>query len=593
MKRSTLIMMAFLLLVASQLMSKQKIGIALSGGGARCLAHIGVLKVFDEYGIVPDQISGTSMGAVIATFYALGWTPDEIADLFRTNDWRQLLNGTISREDFYTGEKRWGPNANFYFRIDDNFNPQLPRSFLSGNRLLLELFRLTFPYTDATSFDSLPISLRVVATDIETGEAVIFRDGALHEVLLASLTFPSVLAPFKVQGHYCADGGIVMNLPIQALDDQDICIGVKTSSALKPTHELNDVIDVLNQSMNINMSWRVEQSLPECDCLICPELDDTGLFDFDQADRIIAAGEKAARAQIDNLLKLRDSGSGNKRNELTEIEGPITIRSVEVEGNYYLSSSKIREYTGIKAGNTYSLEDLLDNFDRAFHSRLFEYIYPVLIPIDNGYHLSIRLKENERRKLGLNARYNNTDELTIGGSLEYTNYLQRNSKLIVNVDLGGIQEVNVDYVKNFGKLWGVYFRVFPYLRYERFFLYDDMHEKTGSIRSREAGANLGVGLYAAFDTIFEGFFYSYQREFYRDVSAKNYVENYNRSTGVGLKAYSETYDDFMIPMRGRRIMMKFISATDHFYSDASYERYLAHLSYVFPAEEEHLANRAV
>ncbi len=582
MRKPILILMTVMLLSASLLMSREKIGIALSGGGARCLAHIGVLKVLDEYGIVPDQISGTSMGAVIATFYALGWSPDEISALFEEEDWRHLLTDTISREDYYTGEKRWGPNANYYFRIDDNFNPQLPRSFLSGNRVLMELFELTYPYADETSFDSLAVPLRIVATDIETGKPVIFRDGALHEVLLASLTFPSVLAPFKTQGHYCADGGIVMNLPIQALDQSDICIGVKTNSSLKPTRELDDVIDVLNQSMNINMIWRMEQAMPECNLLICPKLDDVGLFDFDQKERIIAAGEKAAREKIDSLLELWGQNGNKKSRFQPKINGSVLVTGIEIEGNYYMSSSKIREYASIRAGNSYTLPELVRNFERAYNSRLFEYIYPVLTPDDGGYRMIIRVKENERRKLGLNARYNNTDELTIGGSLEYTNYLQRNSKLIVNLDMGGIQEINVDYVKNFGKLWGVYFRVFPYIRYERFFLYDDMHEKTGSIRSRESGMNLGVGMFAAFDTIIEGFVYSYQRQFYRDVSAKNYVESFNRSTGVGIKAYSETYDDFMIPMRGRRIMMKFISATDDFYSDASYERYLGRLTYVFP-----------
>ncbi len=582
MRKLALLFILLFTLLFSSLFARQKIGLALSGGGARCLAHIGVLKVLDEYGIVPDQISGTSMGAVIATFYALGWSSDDIAALFEDEDWQHLLTDTISREDYYTGEKRWGPNANYYFRIDDDFNPQLPRSFLSGNKVLMELFDLTYPYIYETNFDSLAIPLRIVATDIETGKPVIFKDGALHEVLLASLTFPSVLAPFKAQGHYCADGGIVMNLPIQALDESDICIGVKTNSSLKPSRELDDVIDVLNQSMNINMSWRVDQALSECDLLICPKLDDVGLFDFDQKDRIIAAGEAAAREKIDTLLKLwKQNGKWKSRRQARKT-GPVCISSIDVEGNYYMSSSKIREYAGMKVGYSYSLEELLKNFERAYNSRLFEYIYPTLTPEDNGYHMIIHIKENERRKLGINARYNDIDELTIGGSLEYTNYLQRNSKMIVNLNVGGIQEVNADYVKNFGKLWGVYFRVFPYLRYERFYLYNDMHEKTGSIRSKELGANLGVGFFAPFDTIIEGFLYSYQREFYRDVSAENYVENFNRSTGAGLKIYSETLDDFMIPMRGRQIMLKFITSTDDFYSDASYERFYSRITFAVP-----------
>ncbi len=580
--RKTVLILFIAIVMIAQLAAEQRIGLALSGGGARGLAHIGVLKVLDEYGIVPDMVAGTSMGALIGTLYSVGWTPDEIAALFERSDWREMMTGSISRSDYYTGEKRWGPNANYYFRVEDFFNPQLPRSFLSNNRLLQNLFNLTFPYSNVTSFDSLAIPLRIVATDIETGEPVIFRDGALHEALCATLSFPSVLAPFKAHGHYCADGGIVMNLPIQVLENVDYCIGVKTSSPLKPTNDLNDVIDVLNQSMNINMIWRVEQALHDCDLLICPKLDDVSLFDFDRAEEIIAAGEKAAREKIDRIVALMDSTSQRRIEPLHRIEGPVTISRAEVEGNYYLSSSKIREYTGIETGNSYDLQQLQHSFNRAFHSRLFEYIYPVLVPENDGYAMIIRVKENERRRLGLNARYNNTSELTFGATLEYTNYIQRNSKLLVNLDLGGVQEFNIDYVKNFGKLWGVYFRVFPYLRYERFYLYDDMHEKTGSIRSREFGSNIGVGMFAPFDTIIEAYLYGYHREFYRDVSAKDYVEDDYRSSGAGLKIYSETLDDYMIPMRGRQIMMKFITSTDDFYSDATYERFFGRFTYIFP-----------
>ena len=152
--KKTVLLVSILFL--SNLFSQQKIGLALSGGGARGLAHIGVLKVIDEMNIPLSYISGTSIGALIGALYAIGYSAEEIEDIFLKTDWKDILNDNICREDVYIGQKRWKPYANYFFDLDQNFLPKLPLAISSGNEIINKMFELTYQVSHLDNFFQLP-----------------------------------------------------------------------------------------------------------------------------------------------------------------------------------------------------------------------------------------------------------------------------------------------------------------------------------------------------------------------------------------------------------------------------------------------------
>jgi NTE family protein len=284
------------LIVALNIFCQEKIGLALSGGGARGLAHIGVLKVIDELEIPVDCIAGTSTGAIIGGLYAMGYSGAEIEDIVLGITWKDIFDEKICREDVYIGEKRWGPFANIYFALDDKFIPKLPQAFLSGNNLVNKLFEIFYP-VHINDFNELPIPFRCVATNILTGEITVFEEGSLHEAIRASMSFPSIIKPFELHNQLYVDGGIVKNLPVEAARSMgaDIVIGIKTNSGLRSKEELKSLIDVLDQTINLQITRNIGESIDACEFLIEPDLEDISLLDFSQKQRIINLGELAAR----------------------------------------------------------------------------------------------------------------------------------------------------------------------------------------------------------------------------------------------------------------------------------------------------------
>lgn len=190
------------------------IGYALSGGGARGFAHVGILKVLEEEGIQPDYIAGTSIGAIIGAFYALGYNAAEIESLSLNINWESIFDERQSRNDLYIGQKRWAPFGNAEFEIDDAWKMQLPSSVYSGVNLNLELFRAFSIASKQREFRSFPIPFAAIGTDLLNGDPKVFDQGSLMQALRASMSIPSLLLPFAVDGRLYIDGGISQNLPI-------------------------------------------------------------------------------------------------------------------------------------------------------------------------------------------------------------------------------------------------------------------------------------------------------------------------------------------------------------------------------------------
>lgn len=282
---------------------RPKIGLVLSGGAARGLAHIGVLKALEEQGIHIDAIAGTSMGAVIGGLYASGYKIDELEKLALNIDWKLALSDAPPREDVPFRRKQddrdFLVKQKLSFRDDGSLG--LPLGVIQGQNLALLLESMFAHRSDTRDFDKLPIPFRAVATDITSGEKVVFRKGHLPQVIRASMSIPAVFAPVELDGRLLVDGGMTDNIPLDVAREMgvDIAIVVDIGTPLRSRKQLNTVVDVLNQSITLMTRRNSEEQLKALhasDVLIQPPLAAYGVTDFGRATDMIDAGYRATRA---------------------------------------------------------------------------------------------------------------------------------------------------------------------------------------------------------------------------------------------------------------------------------------------------------
>ncbi len=553
-----------------------EIGYALSGGGARGFAHIGVLKVLEEEGLKPDFISGTSIGAIIGGMYAMGYDAAEIEEMACSTDWNALMKDRVSRRDLYIGQKRWAPYGNAVFELDEHWLPKLPSAVLKVNSLNLKLFDLVASAAQEQDFSRYPIPFSCVATDLGTGQPYIFKSGSLLQAMRASISIPSILPPFQVGEEYYIDGGISQNLPIAEVKEMgaQYVVGIKVNSTLRDAEHLSSIVDVLDQTINIGVSRNLSEGLDQCDLLLEPDLLQYFSGNFRYVREIIAIGESYAREHIEEIRAFVKAYQHSDKQTDTDFDKALDafpVSSIEVYGNSRLSAAKIREYLGLHSGSTLSTKEILAACHRAWNSQYFNVLYPDLLPLEDGsYQLSIHVSEREPKSIAINNSYSDVEKLTASVVLNVENLLLKNSKLMGEVLLGGKNELNIDYVKNFGNYWGVYYRLFPYFNEKTLYVYNDDHYRINSIKSLEWGGTTGLGLFTKDIAIAELFWYYSKTNLYRGISESEMIPRRYTVSGFGIKAYHESLDDYTFPYSGARVIGKFNFARDPEFSDYIY-----------------------
>ena len=279
----------------------------LSGGGARGIAHIGVLKVLEDLKIPIDCIAGTSMGAIVGGLYASGMTALEIDATMRSLDWQEAFRDAPPRRDLAFRRKQ--DDRNFLVRLPLGLKHRqilLPKGFIQGQKLQETLRQLTLPFSNSTDFDLLPTPFRAVATDLETGNAVLMEKGDLAIAMRASMSAPGVFAPVELNGRLLVDGGLAENLPINVARAMhaDVLIVSDVSFPLQPRAALDSALSISNQMLAILVrkdSDRQRASLSARDILIEPILGSAAATDFTAPAHIIAGGEAAARGAASAL----------------------------------------------------------------------------------------------------------------------------------------------------------------------------------------------------------------------------------------------------------------------------------------------------
>lgn len=295
------------LLCALPLAAQQRIALVLTGGGARGLAQIGVLRVLERNGIVPDVVVGSSFGAIVGGLYAAGYSPDSIASIMRSIDWNDVTSiGADTRREFlFYGQKQENDRSLLTLRFR-NFSFIPPTALGGSARFTSALQRILWesPYNTATSFDDLHVRYRAVATNLATGRPVSLSEGNLATAMRASATFPLRYAPVAWNGDtILVDGGLVANIPIEAAQvfAPTAIIVVNTTSDFVPTAELTTPWAIADQALTASMKQRDSVLLAKASVVVTPTLNGVGTFDFANIDQLIALGEQAAERMLPSL----------------------------------------------------------------------------------------------------------------------------------------------------------------------------------------------------------------------------------------------------------------------------------------------------
>ncbi len=287
---------------------RPKLVLVLSGGGARGVAHVGVLNVLEELHVVPDMVVGTSMGAVVGGLYAAGWRPEQIEELVRTIDWEGVFTDTVPRRDKSFRRKQDDRPVLIQARLAfEGLKPVLPSGVIRGQKLEIVLHTLDLLSVPSSNFDNLPIPFRAVAADLVTGEPVILSGGSLATAIRASMSIPGAFPPVKLDGRELVDGGVAANLPVGIARElgADQIIAVDISSPLlaegQNLESFAAIVNHLNGLLTAGNVARDLELLGTNDLLIRPDLGDISFVSFDRVEEAARCGEFAARANADGL----------------------------------------------------------------------------------------------------------------------------------------------------------------------------------------------------------------------------------------------------------------------------------------------------
>jgi NTE family protein len=305
------------------------VALALSGGGARGLSQIGVLRALEEHGIEIDAICGVSMGAIVGGLYAAGIGPDSMEALVRRIDWGELLQNTPSRPSLLLSQKE--KTADWFLSVPlRGVQPVWPTGATSGQRLYNYLSGLTqrATYLSGSDFDQLRVRFRAVSTDLVSGERAVFERGELAFAMRASMAFPLAVAPLKEGRRMYADGGLIDPLPVQLTDsisDYPV-VAINTGSGLSAIDKLDDPYALANQATTVMTSEALERSWDAADYRCQPIHDELSNVDFDQLDSLIALGYAAGVMLAGELHA--DHMSGTDRAMGDSAEPRLTINGI-------------------------------------------------------------------------------------------------------------------------------------------------------------------------------------------------------------------------------------------------------------------------
>lgn len=429
--------------------TQPKVGLVLSGGGAKGFAHIGVLKVIDSLGIKVDYIAGTSMGAIIGSLYASGYSGKQLEAMFNNIDFDALINDKFPREykPFYERENAEKYAVSLPFQ---KFKISLPSALSRGQNVYNLLYQLMLPVNEIKDFKKLPIPFFCMATDMETGTSILLDNGNLAEAVTASGALPSLFQPVVIGDRVLIDGGVTNNFPIEELraKGMDVIIGVDVQDALKDRAALQSAPDILLQINNFRTLRLMQQKAPLADIYIKPDIKAFSVISFNKGRNIITNGERAAKVNLAELVQLRRMQDAVVNRPAVQLVDSIKINSVRVKGKARYTRSFILGKLKLKREGKIAYTDFKKGINSLIATNNFDTFRYYLEPTEGteGYNLRGKIKESEVTTfLRLGIHYDGLYKSAILANLTKKRLLFDNDIASFDFVLGDNTRYNFDY----------------------------------------------------------------------------------------------------------------------------------------------------
>jgi NTE family protein len=434
-----------------------KIGLVLSGGGAKGFAHIGVLKVLVEAGLPVDYVGGTSMGGIIGGLFSLGYHPDSLEKIVTGINWEMVLSDQISRRNLTFSEKE--EDSKYFFSLPfKNTKLSLPSGLVSGQSVYNILNYYASPAFGVNNFSEFQIPFLCIGADIETGESVTLKSGHLPDAMRATMAIPTVFTPFVIDNKMLVDGGLINNYPVKEVMDMgaDIIIGVELSGGSKTKEELTSFIKILDQSSSFLRRPLLEAGIRQTDILIKPQLDKYGVSSFNDADSIIRRGEKAAREMLPGIIALIDSIQQKYSFQPGYVldaqpVDSILISEIVIKGINKVSPNFVSSMLQIEVLKKHAVSDIISGIDRLYGSKNFSLITYRFEPVSEDYmRFVIQLDEKEGGDFSVAINYDSDFKASLLLNLTYRNVLMSGGRFLLGLELGDNNTFVADYLYDRG-----------------------------------------------------------------------------------------------------------------------------------------------
>lgn len=443
---------------ASNSLARPRIGVTLSGGGAKGLAHIGILKAIDSAGLKVDIVSGTSMGSIIGALYAIGYSADSIEKMARKTDWDILLSNSSSLRSLVMDEKaEYEKYAIELPWVNNGF--RLPNGVLESEELWLKFSELFFPVYNIKDFSKFPKAFKCIAANISTGESVVLDSGEIVSAVRSSVAIPTVFTAVDYNGNKLIDGGIVRNFPVRDAKEMGakLVIGSNVAGGLLPKEKINNVFQVLLQVAFFREDEDVKKEKKLCDVYIGHDLENYTMGSFSSANEIIAEGIKRGKEIYPRFKQIADSlNAVYGRENITTTTLPkvdsVKITQFKIKGLKQTKEDFFLHRMQFENNQWYTAEQLSNHIRKAFGTRYYRKIVYSLQPLPDGTCKIIFDVEEDPltfAKLGIN--YNSFTGISLIGNITSRNFLTPYSRSTVTLNVGENMRVRGEHLQFFGK----------------------------------------------------------------------------------------------------------------------------------------------
>ncbi|MGB0391369.1 MAG: patatin-like phospholipase family protein [Salibacteraceae bacterium] len=477
--------------------NRPKIGLVLSGGGAKGFAHIGVIKLLEEVGIVPDYVTGTSMGSIVGGLYAMGYSPDELQKISDTTEWSSVLSNVVPLTEVTFSEKPYYGS----FLTELNINKSgvsLPGGLIEGQSLLELLSVLSRPVHGIDDFHEFPIPFTCVATDIVNGVPVGISKGNITDAIRASMAIPTAFTPVEYDSLLLIDGGWTRNLPVKEAKDMgaDIIISVDVGAPLKTKDELQSMISILDQTAWLLSVQDTEEQLKMSDIVVTPPVGTFSTFAFEEADTIIQLGYNEAakyRGQFEELANKVYGKARPKPAEKPFFEDTYIISDIQVKGTRLTSDKFVKGRLRIDENKPITVQEVAEKIGLLYGSLYYKKIGFELVPQEDSTQvLHVNVVEDNPAKLKLSFYYDSENSIGINLNTTLRNLVLKNSRLIMDLFLSENPILGLKYLKYMGLDQQAF--VFGDFRYTKDsdYLWQNLYGQEAGFSYNELVANFGM-----------------------------------------------------------------------------------------------------